>query len=267
MKQLLFFLYILLAHHFALQAKSHEIKLEGTYQGENIYVQNPFAETGVGFCVYEVLVNNKISTDEINSSAFEIDLTVYQFKLGEAVLIIIKHKEGCFPKILNPEVLSPKSTFKITKINIDRNGILQWTSSGETGKLAYTVEQYRWKKWQTIGNVMGTGKAGENNYSFNVQIHTGMNQFRVKQVDFSNKPRLSPEVTFRNLAAPVTFQPGDGNKASTNITFSEKTMYEIYDYYGKPVLKGNGIKIDILKLKAGNYFLNFDNQTATFIKK
>ncbi len=41
--------------------------LEGNYQGKNIYVQNPNAASGVGFCVIEVLVNGNISTDEIVS--------------------------------------------------------------------------------------------------------------------------------------------------------------------------------------------------------
>ena len=52
------------------------ILLEGTYQGKNVYVQNPFASSGVGFCVYEVRVNDQVTTDEIGSSAFEIDLRV-----------------------------------------------------------------------------------------------------------------------------------------------------------------------------------------------
>jgi hypothetical protein len=261
------FILVLLIFSLAVQSAEPILKLEGTYQGENIYVQNPFAETGVGFCVIEVRVNDKITTDEINSGAFEIDLSAFKFKTGDAVNIAIKHKNGCFPKILNPEVLCIKSTFKIVKITVDKNGTISWTSTSETGKLPYTIEQYRWKKWQNIGTVQGTGKTGENNYSYNVSFHTGVNQFRVRQTDYSEKPRYSPEVTYRNLAAPVTFMPGDGKKAGNEITFSESTKYEIYDYYGKPILKGEGKKIDISKLKAGNYFLNYDNQSASFIKK
>jgi capsular polysaccharide biosynthesis protein len=56
------------------------ILLEGTYQGKNVYVQNPFASNGVGFCVYEVRVNDQITTDEIGSSAFEVDLRNFQLK-------------------------------------------------------------------------------------------------------------------------------------------------------------------------------------------
>lgn len=51
--------------------------LEGQYQQKNIYVSNSIASAGVGFCTYEVRVNGNVTTDELNSSAFEIDLTMH----------------------------------------------------------------------------------------------------------------------------------------------------------------------------------------------
>ena len=89
------------------------IVLEGIYQGKNLYIQNPFGSSGVGFCVQEVRVNGNVTTDEIASSAFEIDLRNFQFKLGDKVEIKIIHKDDCKPKVLNPEVLNPKSTFEV----------------------------------------------------------------------------------------------------------------------------------------------------------
>ena len=32
---------------------------EGHYQGKNLYVQNPFADAGIGFCVIKVTVNGQ----------------------------------------------------------------------------------------------------------------------------------------------------------------------------------------------------------------
>ena len=61
------------------------IVLEGNYQGKNLYVQNPYASGGVGFCVQEVKVNGKTTTDETNSSAFEIDLKAQGLKIGELI--------------------------------------------------------------------------------------------------------------------------------------------------------------------------------------
>src|SRR5271163_2841123 len=89
------------------------IIIEGNYQGKNLYVQNPFASGNVGFCVTEVYVNGNLTTDETQSSAFEIDFKPHKLTIGDKVEIKIKHKEDCRPKVLNPEVLKPKSTYEV----------------------------------------------------------------------------------------------------------------------------------------------------------
>jgi len=242
-----------------------EIKVQGIFQGENLFVMNPFASTGVGFCVFEVTVNGEITTDEINSSAFEIDLSVFSLKIGEKVSIVIKHKDGCKPKVLNAEVLKPKSTYKVQDIIVDRkSNQLRWSTTGEKGSLPYTVEQYKWKKWIKVATIQGKGLSGTHNYSVSVIPTSGNNKFRVKQMDYSRKPRYSPEVTFRSLDPQVTFSP---EKPKNEIVFSAVTNYEIYDFYGRLIKKGSGNKIDLNKLKKGDYFLNFDNEMGKFTKK
>ena len=94
------------------------IALEGTYQQKNIYVSNSMAGSGAGFCTYEIIVNGDISTDEVQSSAFEIDLSLYQLAFGDEVSIQIKHKDGCTPKVLNPDVLTPMPTFETISIDL-----------------------------------------------------------------------------------------------------------------------------------------------------
>src|SRR5687768_634529 len=89
------------------------IVIEGKYQNKNLYVQNGFSGSGVGFCAYEVTINGRTTTDEVNSSAFEIDFSQFQIQPGTAVVVEIKHKEDCAPKILNPEVIKPKATFEV----------------------------------------------------------------------------------------------------------------------------------------------------------
>jgi hypothetical protein len=240
-----------------------EISLDGIFQGKNLYVMNPFSSSGVGFCVYEVTVNGKVTTDEINSSAFEIDLSVFQLNIGDKLSVTIKHKENCVPKVLNPEVLKPKSTFSATSLSVDKDGTIKWTTTGEAGKLTFVVEQYRWNKWVKVAETEGKGTAGPNNYSAKVTPHSGNNKFRVKQVDYSKKPRYSDETLFRSLSPPITFS----KKSSNEIDFSSETMYEIYDYYGNIVLKGVSSKVDITKLAKGKYFLNYDNSMGDFQKK
>lgn len=239
--------------------------LEGNYQGKNIYVQNPFAGSGVGFCVYEVTVNGEISTDEWASSAFEIDFTAFQLNIGDAVVVKIKHKNNCRPKVLNPQVLKPKSTFEVTNMKITKDGTLQWGTVKESGKLDFIVEQYRWNKWVKVGEVAGKGTPSDNTYEFKVTPHSGENQFRVKQVDYTGKPRYSTVKKHRDPSIPeVTFNP---KRVSKEIIFSGETLYEIYDQFGNIVKRGYTDKVPCENLKKGIYYLNFDNKTDNFIKK
>lgn len=240
------------------------IILEGNYQGKNLYVQNPFAGSGVGFCTYEVTVNGDVTTDEINSSAFEIDFKNFALEIGEKIVVTIKHKDDCRPKVLNPEVLKPKSTFEIISIKVNKQGVLSWQSKAETGKLTFVVEQFRWNKWIKVGEVDGKGTEGPNDYSFECTPHSGENQFRVKQVDYTGKPRYSKPARFRSESSEISFTPV---KAKTEVTFTGTTMFEVYDAYGNIVKKGFADKINVSNLAKGIYYLNYDNKTETFVKK
>ena len=141
--------FLLLFLAFPFFAISQNIELRGTYQGENLYVQNSFAVSGVGFCVYEVTVNGMTTTDEINSNAFEIDLAVFGFYIGEQIFVNVRYKEGCTATILNPEILNPRATFEIESMKIDGQNLV-WTTINESGSMPFYVEQYRWNKWITI---------------------------------------------------------------------------------------------------------------------
>jgi len=261
------FVFLLLLFAATGSKAAQVILVEGNYQGKNLYVQNPFAGNGVGFCVYEVRVNDQITADEIASSAFEIDLRNFKLNIGDKVEVKIFHKADCKPKVLNPEVLKPKSTFEVTKMDVVKEGadfVLKWQTRNESGKLTYVIEQFRWNKWVKIGEVDGTGLAGPNDYSFKVVPHSGQNQFRVKQTDYTGQPRVSKAATFMSPTSEIKFEP---LKATTEITFTGETMYEIYDQFGNIVKKGFGGKIDLNGLAKGGYFLNYDNKTGEFIKR
>ncbi|HEY0977998.1 MAG TPA: hypothetical protein VGE21_11070 [Flavobacteriales bacterium] len=247
-------------------AQAGVIVLEGNYQGKNLFVQNPFSEAGVGFCVYEVTVNGQIATDEINSNAFEIDMANFGLQNGAKVIVRISHKDGCMPMVLNPEVLKPKSTFDIVKQEIGADGTYRWTTSNETGELPFIVEQKRWNKWVKVGEVMGLGTPGEHTYEFKVTPHSGINTYRVRQMDLTKKARFSQNVEFNATGtAAVTWSPA---KPKDAVAFSTVTLYEIYDEYGNIVKRGYANSVDVSTLKKGTYYLNYDNRTGeTFIKR
>lgn len=252
------------------QVKAGVIVLDGKYQGKNLYVRNSFASSGVGFCVMEVKVNGSTTTDEWNSSAFEIDFSSQELKIGDPVHVEIRHKDACKSsvKVLNPEVLEPTSTFEIQSIDVDRTGKLTWTTTNEMGKLPFIVEQYRWNKWVKVGEVMGKGN-GTASYEVMIRPHSGPNRIRVKQIDHSG-PRYSQDVKFRSIEPELDFAP---KRVEDEIVFSDsdgnlvKTMYEIFDEYGNLRKKGFASKVNVANLKKGIYYINFDSKDSQFIKK
>ena len=257
-------IYTLLLSALCATGFAGEIVLKGIYQGKNLYVMNPFASDGNGFCITGVTVNGMATSDEINSSAFEIDLSVHNLKKGDEVNIVIKHTNGCSPKVINPEVLNPQSTFTVSAIKIDKNDKLVFTTANESGSLPFIVEQFRWNKWIKVATVEGDGKPGAHTYTVDVNLHSGYNRFRVKQIDYTRKPRYGKELKHRTMLAEVTYS---FVKPFTEIKFSAETMYEIYNDKGTIISKGVGVKADVSSLPMGDYFLNYDTKTEIFKKK
>lgn len=244
------------------------LSVEGTYQGKNLYVQNPMDDEGFGYCATKVTVNGDIMPGGTSMGAFEIDFSQFNIEIGEPVFIVIEHNDGCKPKILNPEVLLPRSTFVVVSMNISAAGKLTWTTKSEQGKLPFIIEQYRWNKWVTVGEVQGKGSGQENAYDFSVTPHSGENTVRIVQVDHSGTKRPSKEVKFMSSTAKVTKTPAkvkDQIKFEANAAAVE-TRYEIYDAYGNIVKKGVGSSVNCANLLRGVYYINFDNVNEKFIK-
>lgn len=237
--------------------------LNGIYQGKDLYVKNPNTSDGVGFCVYEVLVNGKLTSDEVNSSAFAIDFEILGIKTGAAIEVIINHKEGCAPQVINPESIKPHSTFEMKDVQVSGN-ILKWTTINESGSLPFYVEQFKWNKWVKVGELTGTGTAEAHTYEFKLDPYSGENKVRVKQVDFSAKPRFSDEITYQPNVSAVTFEP---KNPSETIVFSKATQYEIFDRYGGLIKTGFSKTVDVVNLEKGEYYLNYDSSFGETFKK
>lgn len=243
--------------------------IEGHYQGKNLYVQSPESEDGFGFCVTKVTVNGEVSSHSPQASAFQVDLNEFDIKIGEKVLVVFEHEDGCKPKLLNPEVLLPKSTFILEEISCTADGTLEWITTGESGSLAYQVEQYKWNKWVVVGETNGIGNADPNKYLFNVSPHSGENKIRVTQTDNTGKKRVSNEVIF---VAESLQEPVMKTQKGRSIEFEADgqkmiTKYEIFDAYGNIVKKGMNSIVDCSNLKDGIYHVNYDNKHEKFIKK
>lgn len=245
-------------------AYAQSLVLNGIYQGKDLYIKNPFSDKGVGFCVFEVYVNGDLTRDEINSSAFAIDFNILGIEKGTPVEIIVKHKKGCTPLVLNPESIKPHSTFEIGEIAV-KNNVISWSATKESGSLPYIIEQFKWNKWVKAGEVAGAGTSGEHKYRFELTPYSGENKVRVKQVDFSDKPRYSEAVTYDPRISKVSFEP---KKVDAVVNLTSNTNYEIFNMYGNLVKTGYGRSIDVSNLDKGEYYLNYDSSFGeTFRKK
>lgn len=240
------------------------IILEGKYQQRNIFIAQALGAEGFGFCAYEIRVNGKIIIDEINSSAFEIDLSSYNFELGEDIIIEIKHKSGCAPKVLNPGGLKPKPTFETVDISIDEDQTLSWVTENETGSLPFIVQQYKWNKWIDVGQVQGTGKVETSNYAFHVDFTSDLNKFRVIQMDPEGKIKKSSTVEIESLKPKLTFTY---TKSKQQVIFSNQTGFEVHNKYGDLVLKGYSSVVDVSSLVRDDYWISYDSKTESFNKK
>lgn len=249
---------------FGIVSKAGVLVVEGKFQNKNLFIQNSFASNGVGFCATEIKVNGQITTDEVNSSAFEIDLAAMNIKPGQKVTIEIAHKSDCMPVVLNPEVLKPRPTFEVLNMNINSSGVLKWTSKNESGALPYIVEQFKWNKWVPVGEVQGIGTADNHDYAFQVSTHSGENKFRVKQLGLGSAPRISESVILNSMTEKPTFMISKDAKA---VQYSYETAFEIYDSFGTIVKKGFGKETSIENLPKGKYYLCYDNLVTEFEKK
>jgi len=240
------------------------IVLEGKYQQQNLFVVNSVSGSGVGFCAYEVTVNGEITTDETNSAAFEIDLSVFGFKPGDNVIVTIKHKDGCEPRILNPDVLEPKPTFETVAIDVTPDGMLTWETLNEQGEIPFVIQQFKWNKWVNVGEVKGNGTSVKNRYSFKVNMVSGENKFRVIQRTSGGREKKSPTVQVESKMTPIDFSYDKNEKS---VKFTGETGYEVYNEYGQIVKRGYGKWVDISNAAKGEYYVSFDSRTEKFSKK
>jgi len=238
--------------------------IEGKYLDQNIYLQNSICNNGVGFCAYEVRVNGEVITDNVQSSAFEIDFNNIEIKRGEEVFIEVKHKSKCQIKLINPDALIPEPTFELIDIKITEEGPLKCSTVNESNSLPFIIQQYRWNKWQNVGEVDGAGNSDLSEYSFKVDFNSGNNKFRVVQKSKNGKLNISEAIYYNHTIPRLNYIY---NKSNKQIVFSAATKYEIHDKYGVLIKRGYDDVVDVSNLVKDEYWLSYDNLTEKFKKK
>ncbi len=244
------------------------LSTEGTYQGKNIYVNNPQQNDGFGYCVIKVTVNGDVLPASIQSSNFEIDFNLFDLKNGDDVFVVIEHFDGCTPRFLNPESLLPQSSFEIVDFFIDDRENLKWTTKNEDGVLDFQVEKFKWGNWVSVGQVRGKGGNKINSYSYQLPLHSGINKIRISQIDNTGNARSSESLEYTSKINGLTVGPSSvrdylyfysNNKNS-------KTRFEVWDAFGNLLKVGYSNQVDCKNIVNGIYYINYDNKTEKFIK-
>lgn len=236
------------------------VYIESTYVGRNyLYIQNPSDSFGNKLCVDSVFLNDKKMYD-FHSTAFIIDLSLINPKIGDKLTINIYHKTDCQPKVIYDDNFH-KDIVSISDLTIDVNGVLEWKASNELFK-SYKVEQYKWHRWITIDS--GKVIKGQLSYSTKVEPLFGANKFRVILTDLRGKHVLeqtfvhSDKLDFKVEKVNILCN----NKNRTKVFFSDSTYFEVYDQFGNLNMKGYDNQIDKTKLKKGLYYINYDSKSG-----
>jgi len=245
----------------AFYAHSAELVLSGAYQGKDIYVQNPFDPSTKMFCTQEVYVNDRRVFDQPKISAYKIDLSY--LRVGDLVVIRILHSDGCTPRVVNPQVLKNTSEFKFLTAETDNNS-LNWSTQGEVGVGSFLIEQKTEEiDWAVIDTVTAKGSAETNLYTVRAPHQKGVNKYRIRYENTEGLATYSMDMAYTD-SKMITFFPAI---TTSSLTLSDSAEYVITDYFGKEILKGEGIKISVADLKPGEYYLNIQNRKEKFVKK
>jgi hypothetical protein len=145
---------------------------------------------------------------------------------------------------------------KIDSLSFDKSGQIKWMALNEKADTKFDIEEFRWNKWEILGQVDGKG-SGNNSYSFLADTTCGIYTIRIKVGTYNSKAVNYPHPVKINVTGGCT---------KPYVKFGHKTKFEVWDQYGKKIISGCDSIINIKDLKKGNYFLNCGNKLTEFNK-
>ncbi|MEQ9426052.1 MAG: hypothetical protein RJQ09_16625 [Cyclobacteriaceae bacterium] len=236
-----------------------DMRMTGVYQGNSLYVQNPYYNQQEKFCIDYIAVNKKKLNLNYRLSALKINFE--GVSMFSPVSIDVRHMAQCQPKIVNPLAINYHSNFKYIKLLLN-DTTLYWETKGDQIEGVYTVEQLNYDYWQEVAQVESKGQFDGASYEYPPSLMAGPNKFRIKYSLPSGRYLYSEEVEYTYYKEPITF-----HIASNRMIFSAVTEYEIQNAKGNTVVQGEGKEIPIRFLRPGEYTLVFDGGRAEVFSK
>ncbi len=184
----------------------------------------------------------------------------------------------------NSAVLLPVSLASFDVEKKDGFSVLKWTTSSESNNKGFYIQRSVDNAiWEEISFVQGAGNSNNlKTYSYqDNKPKNGKNFYRIKQVDFDGKNKLSGirVLDFSNKVANVLSVYPNPAKGSAFVEFgkitSENAVLELITNDGKVVKSFKVTKaasntvfpININGLAEGMYLLRFNDQTVTYLQR
>jgi hypothetical protein len=152
-------------------------------------------------------------------------------------------------------------SFEIKKTK-EGHALLKWTTSSETNSSAFEIETKNSSAitWNRIGQVEAAGySSGLIDYSYALTLVTGLNQFRLKQIDKDGKYSYSPVVSIK-FDADIdvhTYYNHSTHQLTVSGLKNNEGSVVIYDVSGQTVLKANiSAPVFFTPKTTGIYFVN-----------
>lgn len=166
---------------FLITAVAHggEINITGKYQGDNLYIQNPFAADRISYCTEQVFVNNDLILAHPAVSAFEIDLSY--LPVGAPISIRIVHKDDCAPMVVNPQAIVSEDGFRFLTFIIESE-TLKWITTNEAVSCHFYIERLEEDSWVEVADIPAKGRQTNNFYKLPTTHFEGVNTYRIKFV-------------------------------------------------------------------------------------
>ncbi len=269
---------------------------------DNVDVQNgtfsiPWSATPTDVGNYMKRVWRVDKTGDVGTVTVIVDITGWSFDNSADLVLLIDHDDGDFENASKTALYSYSApyvtfhnisfsdgdwftvgeengeggslpveflTFEVEKT--DGKALLTWTTASETNNDFFAVEKSRdLKNWQETGRVKGRGNSNSlSNYNFvDNNLFSGINYYRIKQVDFDGKYTYSPVRFIENQEITnVKIYP---NPLRNRLTIEAPDMVNkvsITDLSGRIVLEKQSasktMTLDLKGLKSGVYIISLE---------
>ncbi|WMN11364.1 hypothetical protein QYS49_38125 [Marivirga salinae] len=253
------FLILLISLSYSLIGKDSYFR--GFYQGENVFVRNPYLGQDSGFCIEKIYLNGKLVVESPTVSAYEVDLQ--NLEPETRVVIRIVHHDDCQPELINPEVIQGDLKFSWLKVYVDENQMI-WITTKESKDGFYIVEKDTEDGWFPLDTVKTKGGIFINQHSIELDHIKGDNLYRVQYHEPDMEVKLSESFNFHSDKSEISHAINEDNWI---IEFTEEVSYLLYNNNSRIIKRGKGVSCDIRKLPRGRYLIKYDGKEVYFEKK